>query len=143
LTKKELAAKVRDYWANSKPIGYVFGLGTVVGFLIGVTICYQILFTDINDHLPQFATLKAIGYDNRYLFKIVLQQALLLGAIGFFPGVACALGVYAILESATGIQMRLTLGRMVFVFILTLLMTSVSGFIAVRKVISSDPAEVF
>jgi putative ABC transport system permease protein len=60
LTKLELANQVKEYWANSKPIGYVFGLGTVVGFLIGVTICYQILYTDIVDQLPQYATLKAI-----------------------------------------------------------------------------------
>src|SRR5207244_420830 len=78
MTKQELIDQVKDYWGNSKPVGYVFGLGTLVGFIIGVTICYQILYTDIMDHLPQFAALKAIGYDNRYLFKVVLQSALYL-----------------------------------------------------------------
>jgi putative ABC transport system permease protein len=143
LTKQELAERIKDYWANSKPVGYVFGLGTFVGFLIGVTICYQVLYTDIVDHLPQFATLKAIGYTNGYLIKIVLQEAVFLAVIGFFPGMLFSMGVYAILQSTTGIQMNLTVGRLALVFLLTIVMCALSGFIAVRKVINSDPAEVF
>jgi putative ABC transport system permease protein len=143
LTKQELADRVKHFWASSKPVGYVFGLGTFVGFLIGVTICYQILFTDIVDHLPQYATLKAIGYPNSYLVKLVLQQAIYLGIIGFFPGLVCSLGIYALLQGSTGILMQLTPGRVVMVFVLTVAMCALSGLIAIRKVISSDPAEVF
>jgi putative ABC transport system permease protein len=143
LTRAELAGRVKNYWANSKPVGYVFGMGTFVGFLIGVTICYQILYTDIVDHLPQYATLKAIGYSNGYLVKIVLQQAVYLGVIGFFPGLLASLGIYAALESYSGILMRLTPLRAGIIFALTVVMCVVSGLIAIRKVISSDPAEVF
>jgi putative ABC transport system permease protein len=143
LTKKELADRVKAYWASSKPVGYVFGLGTFVGFLIGITICYQLLYTDIVDHMPQYATLKAIGYTNGYLTLIVLQEALYLGVLGFLPGVFCSLAIYAVLESVSGILMRLTPGRIAVVFVLTLVMCSVSGMIALRKVINSDPAEVF
>jgi putative ABC transport system permease protein len=143
LTKQELTDKVINFWANSKPIGFVFGTGTFVGFLIGVTICYQILFTDIVDHLPQYATLKAIGYSNLYLMKIVLQQAIYLGTIGFFPGLLCTLGIYSVLQSLSGILMQLNPQRIVAVFVLTLVMCSVSAAIAIRKVVSSDPAEVF
>jgi putative ABC transport system permease protein len=143
LTKQELSDRVRAFWADSKPVGYVFGMGTFVGFLIGVTICYQILFTGIVDHMPQYATLKAIGYTNGYLIKIVLQEALYLGAFGFFPGMLCSLGIYAVLESVSGIRMRLTSLRIAEIFVLTLLMCAVSAMIAIRKVINSDPAEVF
>jgi putative ABC transport system permease protein len=143
LTRDQLADTVKNFWANSKPVGFVFGMGTFVGFLIGVTICYQILYTDIVDHLPQYATLKAIGYPNSYLVKVVLQEALYLGVIGFFPGVLCSLGVYALLQLYSGILMRLTPGRMVLVFVLTVVMCALSGTIAIRKVINSDPAEVF
>jgi putative ABC transport system permease protein len=108
-----------------------------------VTICYQVLYTDIVDHLPQFATLKAIGYTNGYLIKIVLQEAVFLAVIGFFPGMLFSMGIYAILQSTTGIQMNLTVGRLALVFLLTIVMCALSGFIAVRKVINSDPAEVF
>jgi putative ABC transport system permease protein len=143
LTRQELAERVKEYWGNSKPVGYVFGLGTFVGFLIGVTICYQVLYTDIVDHLPQFATLRAIGYHNRYLIHVVLQEALFLGIIGFLPGMLCSMGVYAILQAVTGIRMQLTVGRIVLVFVLALVMCALSGIIAIRKAINSDPADVF
>jgi putative ABC transport system permease protein len=143
LTKQELSDRVKDYWANSKPVGYVFGMGTFVGFLIGVTICYQLLYNDIVDHMPQYATLKAIGYTNSYLTKIVLQEAVYLGVLGFVPGLVCSLAIYALLESASGILMRLTLFRVAAIFVLTLVMCILSGLIAIRKVINSDPAEVF
>ncbi|MCI0459600.1 MAG: ABC transporter permease DevC [Gemmataceae bacterium] len=143
LTKAELTDRVKTYWADTKPVGYVFGLGTFVGFIIGVTICYQILFSDIVDHLPQYATLKAVGYGNNYLVKIVLQEAVYLGVIGFFPGMLVSLGLYALLQHLSGILMQLTVGRAVMVFVLTVVMCAVSGTIAIRKVINSDPAEVF
>ena len=143
LTKGELVARVKDYWANSKPVGAVFGLGTVVGFLIGVTICYQLLYTDIVDHMPQYATLKAMGYGNGYLTGVVLREAVYLAVLGFLPGLLCSVALYAVLEAASGILMRLSVYRVSMVFVLTVLMCAVSGLIAIRKVIDSDPAEVF
>jgi putative ABC transport system permease protein len=143
LTKRELIDRVKDYWGNSKPVGYVFGLGTFVGFVIGVTICYQILYTGIVDHLPQYATLKAIGYPNRYLVKVVLLEALYLATIGFFPGMLASLGVYAGIQYLSAIPMHLTVPRAAIVFVLTIVMCVTSGTIAIRKAITSDPAEVF
>ena len=46
---------------------FAFGAGVVLGFVVGMVICYQILTSDVADHLPEYATLKAIGYTNRYL----------------------------------------------------------------------------
>ena len=143
LTRNELADLIQNYWSNSKPVGAVFGLGMVVGFLIGVTICYQILYTDVVDHLPQYATLKALGYHNNHLVRIVLQKALYLGALGFVPGLIVSLLMYAAVESYSGILMRLTIGRTLIVLIATMAMCLVSGAIAIRRVIQSDPAEVF
>ena len=143
LTKAELVARVKDYWAKSKPVGAVFGLGTFVGFLIGVTICYQLLYTDIVDHMPQYATLKAMGYGNGYLTGVVLREAVYLALLGFLPGLLCSVVLYAALEAASGILMRLSLYRVAVVLVLTVLMCAVSGLIAIRKVIDSDPAEVF
>ena len=143
LTKREFVDQIKRYWANSQPVGYVFGMGTVVGFLIGVTICYQILYTDIMDHLPQYATLKAMGYSNRYLVKLVLQEAVTLGVLGFFPALFVSFGVYASLQAISGIRMRLTPDRMVLVLVLTVLMCAVAGLLAIRKATRSDPAECF
>ena len=143
LTKAEMIALVEHYWNSSKPVGAVFGLGMFVGFLIGIAICYQILYTDVVDHLPQYATLKAIGYRNRHLVRIVLEKALYLGLLGFVPGLVVSMLLYAAVQAYSGILMQLTVGRALVVLVATIAMCLVSAAIAIRRVIQSDPAEVF
>jgi putative ABC transport system permease protein len=143
LTRQEFADQVRTYWATVQPIGYVFGLGTLVGFAIGVIICYQILYTGIMDRLPQYATLKAIGYSNRYLVKTVLLEANYLALLSFLPALLCSAGLYALLEHIAGTLMRLTPGRVLVLLLFTVAMATFSGLLAMRKLIRSDPAEVF
>ena len=143
LTKTEFSDRIRAYWGASKPVGYVFGTGMVVGFLIGVTICYQILYTGILDHLPQYATIKAIGYDDAYLVRLVVEEAVYLGAGGFVPGLLLSAAIYAALQVYTSVPMHLSLTRMTVVFVLTIAMCVVSALIAVRKAIEADPADVF
>jgi putative ABC transport system permease protein len=143
LTKAQLVSLVEGYWNSSKPVGVVFGLGMFVGFLIGVAICYQILYTDILDHLPQYATLKAIGYRNLDVVALVMRKALYLGAFGFGVGMIFSVGLYAALHAYSGIRMEITPGRTLVVMISTLAMCAASAGIAIRKVIEADPAEVF
>jgi len=143
LTKDALVEEEERFWATSQPVGLIFGVGMIVGFLIGVSICNQILFTDVNDHLAEFATLKAIGYPNRFLMGVVLREALCLSLVAFLPGLVFSFLLYSRLEEMTGIMMRLTTTRVAIVFLLTVAMCLVAGAFAVRKVLSSDPAEVF
>jgi len=143
LTKAQLIALVEAYWNSSKPVGVVFGLGMIVGFMIGVAICYQILYTDILDHLPQYATLKAIGYRNLDVIALVLRKALYLGAFGFVVGLIVSVGLYAALHAYSGIRMDFTPGRTFIVMLSTIAMCLASAGIAIRKVIEADPAEVF
>ena len=114
-----------------------------VGFLIGVAICYQILYTDILDHLPQYATLKAIGYRNRDVVALVMRKALYLGALGFVVGLAVSAGLYEALHDYSGIRMQFTAGRTLVVLLSTIAMCLASAGIAIRKVVEADPAEVF
>jgi len=143
MTKAELTAQEIAFWQNSTPIGFAFGFGVAMGFVVGVVICYQILSTDVADHLPEYATLKAIGYPDRYLTRVVLQEALILSLLGFVPGLIASWGLYQLLGYATGLPMYLTIERMGMVLILTLAMCAISGMIALRKVQTVDPAEVF
>jgi putative ABC transport system permease protein len=133
----------REYWCRQTPLDYIFGLGALLGFVVGVIICYQILFTDILDHLPQFATLKAIGYPDAYLVRVVLEEAVLLALLGFVPGLVLSLGLYRVAAYLTGLPMQLTPGRAVLVLALAIGMSIVSGLLAVHKALMADPAEVF
>ncbi|MFK8184933.1 MAG: ABC transporter permease DevC [Phormidesmis sp.] len=144
-TKAEIIFRDQTYWISSTSIGFIFGLGVVVSFIVGIVIVYQILYTDIRDHLGEYATMKAMGYRNRYLFSVVLQEALILAAMGYVPGLIVSLGLYELTRNATAgsLPVAMDMGRVVFVMILTVLMCSASGLISVRKAISTDPAEIF
>jgi putative ABC transport system permease protein len=143
LTLTEMMQQERDFWLDFTPIGYVFGLGVAIGFVVGMVICYQILSSEVADHLPEYATLKAIGYSNRYLSGVVLQESLLLAVFGFLPGLAVSSLLFVYLAGVTGLPMRLTVPRILMVFVLTVVMCAGSGLIALRKAQEVDPAEVF
>jgi putative ABC transport system permease protein len=142
-TKAELRTQEMAYWQDSTPIGFVFTSGTAMGFVIGVIICYQLLFTDVVDHLPQFARLKAMGYTNGYLIAVVLQEALLLSCMGFLLGLGLTQVLYTVLAGMTGLPLYLTIGRVSLILLLTVALSMVAGVLAVRKVLVTDPAEVF
>ncbi|HET9693023.1 MAG TPA: ABC transporter permease DevC [Steroidobacteraceae bacterium] len=143
MTKAEFAAREKAYWNGATPIGYVFAFGAVMGLVVGAIIVYQILFADVSEHLREYATLRAIGYRNRFVSGIVLQQAAILAVLGFLPGLAASWALYGQAARATRLPLHLTLERGVTVFGLTLAMCALSGYLALRKVRRLDPAEVF
>jgi putative ABC transport system permease protein len=142
-TREEFADTERGFWMRATPMGPIFGLGVIMGFIVGVVICYQVLSADVADHLPEYATLKAIGYHNRKLTTVVLQEGLLLAVLGFVPGLILSKILYSVLEGLTGLPLILTLTRGIMVLALTIGMCIISGMIAMRKVRTADPAEVF
>jgi len=143
LTKAEYVAKEVRYWDENTPIGYVFSLGVAVGLVVGGIIVYQILFADVNDHLAEYATLKAMGYSNAFLSGVVIQQAVILAVLGFLPGLAIALALYRFSAAQTRLPLEMTWERALFTLGLTIAMCSTSALVALRKVRSADPAEVF
>ncbi|NER82252.1 MAG: FtsX-like permease family protein [Leptolyngbya sp. SIO1D8] len=143
LTKAEIMQNDLRFWLENTAIGFIFTLGVVVSFVVGTVIVYQILYTDIRDHLKEYATLKAMGYNSFYLFTVVLQEAVILAVMGYFPGFVVALGLYRLTFQATQLPMFMNPARMVGVFILTVIMCGLSGLISVRRAATADPAEVF
>ena len=143
LTLEEFAGVEKTYWESQGAIGFIFGLGVIVGFIVGIVIVYQILYTDVTNRLPEYATLKAMGYTDRYLFAIVLQEALILSILGFLPSMGVAIGLYQVAKSATLLPIVMKFDRAIFVLVLTIVMCISSGAIALRKLQSADPAELF
>ncbi|MBD2345531.1 ABC transporter permease DevC [Anabaena subtropica] len=143
LTKQEFIDFERNYWASSTAIGFIFSLGTIMGFIVGTVIVYQILYTEVADHLSEYATLKAIGYTQRYLLTVILQEAFLLACLGYLPGWVFAMVLYQIARQATLLPVFMSYDRAITVLILTIIMCFVSGSIAVRKLRSADPADIF
>ena len=143
LTKTEVILKDTTYWLENTAIGFIFTLGVIVSFIVGIVIVYQILYTDIRDHLREYATLKAMGYGSFYLFQVVLQEAVILAVLGYIPGLVIALGLYKLTHNATQLPIFMGLPRVVLVLTLTVVMCSISGLVSVRKVVTADPADVF
>lgn len=142
-TREDFIRAEVAYWNGNTPIGFVFAFGTVIGIVVGAIIVYQILFSDVSDHLQEYATLKAMGYTDGYLFKVVLQEAAILAVLGFLPGLLVCLVLYQLAGDATSLPIRMTWERGVMVLGLTVGMCCVSGAMALRKVRSADPADVF
>jgi putative ABC transport system permease protein len=142
-SKEDFVKRELNYWKENTNIGFVFSLLTVMSFLVGVIIVYQILYTDVAEHWAEYATLKAMGYSNFFLLRVVVQQSILMGLLGFVPGFFISFGLYRLTADATGLLMQMNTSRAIGTLVATLIMCLISGSIAVRKVQSTDPAEVF
>ncbi|HBL61986.1 MAG TPA: ABC transporter [Cyanobacteria bacterium UBA8803] len=143
LTHPEFIDFEKDYWRKNTAIGFIFSLGTMMGFIVGVIIVYQILYTDVADHIAEYATLKAMGYKDLYLLVLVFQEALILSILGYIPGASLSIGLYALTRQATNLPLFMVATRAINVLMLTIIMCAISGAIAMRKLQAADPADIF
>src|SRR5712691_5423911 len=142
-TRPELVAHEVSYWTTRTATGLIFGSGLVVSFVVGIMVLYQTLATQITRQLPQFATLKAIGYTDRYLDAIVMIESFLIMAVAFVPALGAALVVYAQVRRQTLLPLSLSPAELGAVFGITLLMAAISAFLSLSGLRRADPAEVF
>jgi putative ABC transport system permease protein len=143
VTPREFMQMENRYWQERTPIGFVITAGMIVGFVVGSVIVYQILYTDVTDHLKEYATLKAIGYTDGYLYSLVFQEVLILTTLGFVPACVGASGIFSLTRSLTQLPAAMSLSRTALVFALTLVMCSIAGAFATRKLRAADPADIF
>jgi putative ABC transport system permease protein len=143
LTRQEFMDLEIQYWNKTTPIGYIFAFGAIMGLIVGLIIVYQILFADVQDHLKEYATLKAMGYTHGYLRNVVLQEAIILAVLGFLPGMGIAHLVFTRGADATRLPLEMSVESAIWVFALTVAMCAGSGLLALRKLRAVDPAEVF
>jgi putative ABC transport system permease protein len=142
-SKQELVKRDLEYWRSGTPISLILLIGVALGFAVGVVICYQILYTEVLDHLAEFATLKAMGYSDRYIQYVVLVEALVLSILGFFPSVLLGAGMLGLLGLISGLPAAIGIGDVIYVGLLSVGMCSFAGVLALRKVRMLDPAELF
>ncbi len=143
LTHQEFIQLEEDYWKKESPIGFIFGIGVSMGFIVGIIIVYQVLSTDVNAHMKEYATFKAMGYRNLYLLGVIFEEAIILAILGFIPGTIVPFALYSLTRNATNLPIYMTLARALFVFVLTVVMCTISGAIATRKLQAADPADMF
>jgi putative ABC transport system permease protein len=142
-TRPELEAQETAYWTTRTSVGLLFGSGLIVSFIVGVMVVYQILATQVSRQLPQFATLKAVGYGDRFLNGTVITMALLIVLAGFFPALVAALGIYQVIQEETLLPVEMSGPRIAIVFAATLAMAAASALLSMSSLRRADPADLF
>ena len=142
-TKQGFEEFEKNYWRSSTAIGFIFTLGAAMGFIVGCVIVYQILYSDVSDHLPEYATLMAMGYRLINLLGVVAREGLLLAVLGYLPAWFAGQGLYALVRSGTKLPVYMNTERSLLVFVLILAMCMGSAAMAMRKLGDADPAEIF
>jgi len=142
-TIDEAVAMDQAFQTTQKPVGLVFGFGVVIGIIVGVIIVYQILSTDVADHIREYATFKAIVYPSQFFSGIIFEEAVSLAVLGFIPGIVISWGLYAVVREAADLPVAMPLDRPVYVLLGTILMCALSGLIAARRLVRANPADLF
>ena len=143
LTKDGFIDFEQNYWRSSTSIGFIFTLGAAMGFVVGCVIVYQVLYSDVSDHLPEYATLMAMGYKLTTLFGVVVREGLLLALFGYLPAYAAGQGLFWLVRSATQLPVGMDLTRATSVLCMILVMCMASAGLAMRRLVDADPAEIF
>lgn len=143
LTPDEARKRENSATLGSTPIGLLFAVGMIAGIVIGTINCYQVLYTEVSDHLQQFATLKAIGFTHRFLQGVILTQAALLSGTGFAVGVILSALADAYIGSATMLPTQLHFLSASLVGLGTVAMCFFAGWIAIGRLHAADPAALY
>jgi len=143
LTRKDMLERETHFWLYKTSVGMIFLIGVAVALVVGTVFVYQVLSSDITTRFPEYATLKAMGYDNRYLSRLVLEQALAYALLGYVPGLGCSLLLYGLGSSWANLPIDMTWARASTVLLLAVGMCTFSGLLALQKVKSADPADLF
>ena len=141
--RAELIQLTQAYWQERSGIGFILGLGAAVGVIVGIVVVGQILYASVADHLKEFATLKAMGASDWFLYRLILEQALWMAILGYVPGMSLCVGLSIWTAASQGITILITPGSAVVVLGVTVLMCSGSALFAIQKVMQVDPAIVF
>jgi putative ABC transport system permease protein len=143
LTREEFIRNEQDYWAQRTPVGFIAAAGMLVGMLVGGVVIYQILYTDVNDHLRQYATLKAIGISDGFFLGVVLQEACILAFLSFVPAVLLTVALTYEARVRAQIPITLTPQDGAAVLLAVTAVSSIAGLLASRRLRTADPADVF
>jgi len=142
-TLQQAIAEDTRYQTTERPTGVIFGFGVFIGILVGLVIVYQVLATDVADHLREYATFKAMGYTDRFFLSVIVEEAVVLAVMGFIPGLLLALLMYFVMSSATGLPVSMEPSRVLSVLAGTIIACITSGYLATRRLASANPAELF
>ncbi len=143
MTAAEFRAEEQEFWVSRTAIGFICLAGMLVGMLVGGIVVYQILYTEVTDHLREYATLKAMGITDRFLFRIVITEAFILLLAVALPSTLLAAALFTVTKTGSGMPTEVTAGELLAVFALAAVMCIIAALLATRKLKTADPADIF
>jgi len=143
MTRQQFIQNEKDYWGERTPIGFVISASMTVALIVGAVIVYQILYTDVTDHLEEYATLKSIGFKDGYFISLIIQESIILSVFGFIPGAAFTAGLYYVTRNVAYMPTYFSWTNAAIVLGLTILMCTLAGALATRKLRHANPADIF
>lgn len=141
-TPGQLKLLTLKYYMKNTGIFINFGVAILLGFIIGTAIAGQTLYNFTMDNLPYFGIFKAMGSVNSMLVKMVLLQALFASAIGWGIGIGAA-SLFGYLTRGTEMSFNMPLALYLMSASSILLISLLSAFICIKKIVKVDPAIVF
>jgi putative ABC transport system permease protein len=142
-TRAEINDHEMNHWVTRTSTGLVFGCGLLVAAIVGLVILNQTLSTQITRQLPQFATLKAMGYSDGFLGGLVVTLAIIMSTISYVPAAVISAILYSAVRGATKLPIEMTTARMVAVLAIVWGMSALSALVALRVLRRADPVELF
>jgi putative ABC transport system permease protein len=141
LTPDQFRNQSRSFWLFRTGAGAALVAGALLGIIVGTVIVAQTLYSSTKDHLYEFATLRAMGASNTYIYKVIICQALLNAIVGF--AIAALIGTaIAQFTSKSAVQIVITRSLMIELFFLTVAMCIASAIAAIMRVVRVAPAVV-
>jgi putative ABC transport system permease protein len=142
VTNAEFSQMTRFYWMFTTGAGVAVLLAALLGLVVGVVVVAQTIYATTMDHIREYGTLKAMGASNRYLYGVILQQAIISAFIGYAFGMAASWFVVRGSEKG-GAAILLPPEMAVGMLGLTMVMCVVAALVSIKKVTRLDPALVF
>ena len=143
LTRAEIFHRETDHWVNQTSTGQLFAFGVLVAMIVAAAVVYQVLSSDVREHLPEYATLKAMGYSQAKLARVVIEQSLIYTMIAYLVAILLAIVAYQATEQLSGIPMRMTVGNLALTLFLAIAVGFLSGFLSLSRLRAAQPADLF
>ncbi|MEM6366060.1 MAG: ABC transporter permease [Planctomycetota bacterium] len=143
MTIAEAKKRERARWYRETPIGLIFSMGVALAVVVGGVISYLVLASDVQSHLSEYATLRAMGYSDRFLIATLLGQSTLLAVFAFPPAFLASLGLYRLTSYAASLPINMSWLWFGLVLLLTMVMCNVAGALALRRLLKAEPASLF
>jgi len=142
-SRSEILKREGNHWVHQTSTGKLFAFGVLVAAIVAAVVVQQVLSNDVREHLPEYATLKAMGYSTRRLAGVVVAQSLIYMLISFAAAVGIAAVVYRITAELAGVPMRLTAVNLALTLLLAVVVGSATGLVTGYKLRSAQPADLF